>query len=284
VLALVFVAWYASERTLSIHTIYTTRREARVPPRLGLTYPLQISRIAAALRASVRPVQEERVIFGADENEGTRVATARRTRGDGAPLRMVPPPLCERQMDPRAARRGRDSAPFSDPHDLRELRRPTTENGPQRLKKRARERRLRHRSPPPQAVQGKALAIGALAGLTSQSLRSTSPGGPPRPATTRGASPLLTSKPIQHKCRTTAYPWSLLARLVGAGAPRGRKGDRSSTNDRRPRVVTRGSGLLGNTRSLGAPHLTLHKPYGRYSMFGWCRQRPQLASPSNPRV
>src|SRR5258706_7610017 len=28
VLALVFAAWYASERTLSIHTIYTTRREA----------------------------------------------------------------------------------------------------------------------------------------------------------------------------------------------------------------------------------------------------------------
>ena len=27
-LALVFAAWYASERTLSIHTIYTTRREA----------------------------------------------------------------------------------------------------------------------------------------------------------------------------------------------------------------------------------------------------------------
>ena len=28
VLAIVFAAWYASERTLSIHTIYTTRREA----------------------------------------------------------------------------------------------------------------------------------------------------------------------------------------------------------------------------------------------------------------
>ena len=28
VLALVFAVWYASERTLSIHTIYTTRREA----------------------------------------------------------------------------------------------------------------------------------------------------------------------------------------------------------------------------------------------------------------
>ena len=28
VLAVVFAAWYASERTLSIHTIYTTRREA----------------------------------------------------------------------------------------------------------------------------------------------------------------------------------------------------------------------------------------------------------------
>jgi len=69
VLALVFAAWYASERTLSIHTIYTTRREAfywlavlftfalgtaagdLVAERLGLGFGLSAIIFAAAIGA-----------------------------------------------------------------------------------------------------------------------------------------------------------------------------------------------------------------------------------------
>ena len=70
----------------------------------------------------------------------------------------------------------------------------------------------------------------------------------------------------------TAYLRSLLARSLGVGAPRGRKGDRSSKNDRRPRAV-RGSVLLGTQGVAGRAHLTLYNSPGTSSYGSRSRSR-----------
>ena len=101
VLAVTFAAWYASEKTLSIHTIYTTRREAFYW--LAVLFTFALGTAAGDLTAERFAVGywQSALLFGGADRRGLRRARAVRAERRPRVLARLHPHPAARRIDRR---------------------------------------------------------------------------------------------------------------------------------------------------------------------------------------